>query len=317
MKKIAVTILLIIVEILVCCGIGSAQNVGNVDDVNKTQNQLKNKTVIEINGIDHLQETYFASSGLFSLDKMIDSLDTEVYPEDKVRAFPDPKFGLGAKLTIIRATPVIVVDAGEKEIYRTWKTNVKEFLDEAEIKVGDEDRINVDLDQVLRYEQKIEITRVVNGDDFKYEKIDFKTITKKDPTLERGVTKVSQAGRVGKKKLIYNVVEENGVEISRKLVDSEVVREPQDKIVLEGTKVISYGSGTATWYSLISGMTAASNSLPYGTKVLVRASNGREVMVTIVDHGIQGGAIIDLSSEAFSQLAPLGVGRISVILEKP
>ena len=59
------------------------------------------------------------------------------------------------------------------------------------------------------------------------------------------------------------------------------------------------------------------SSLPYGTKVLVRASNGREVVVKIVDHGIQGGAIIDLSREAFSQLAPLGAGRILVTLEKP
>jgi rare lipoprotein A (peptidoglycan hydrolase) len=39
--------------------------------------------------------------------------------------------------------------------------------------------------------------------------------------------------------------------------------------------------------------------------------------VTIVDRGIQSSAIIDLSAEAFKQLATLGTGKISVTLEKP
>lgn len=310
MKKLIITFLLL-VGVLIFFGFAKGQvNEENVD-------VSAGQTVANIDGIDHLVEVKFAPNGVFSLDEMLKNLDTEVYPEDRVEAFPDPKFGLGSKITITRATPVKVIDAGDEEVYRTWKTNVSDLLNEVGIEVGDSDKVSVPLDQHLRFEQVIEITRVINGDDFQYEEIDYKTITKKDSTLERGVTKVSQVGKVGKKKLIYTVVKENGEEISRKLADTEVVREPQDKIVLEGTKVVSYGSGTATWYSLIGGMTAASNSLPYGTRVLVRASNGKEVEVTIVDHGIQGGAIIDLSDEAFKKLATLGTGRISVTLEKP
>jgi hypothetical protein len=320
MKKLIITFLLLL-GVLIFFGFAKGQNNDeSFSSINKDEidpNESENKKVTTIDEIDHLVEVKFAPNGIFSLDEMINSLDTEVYSEDRVEAFPDPKFGIGSKITITRATPVKVIDAGDEEVYRTWKTNVSDLFNEVGIEVGDKDRINIGLDQNLRFELEIEITRISSGDDYEYEEIDFKTITKKDLTLERGVTKVSQAGKVGKKKLIYTVVEENGIEISRKLSDTEVVREPQDKIVLEGTKVVSYGSGTATWYSLIGGMTAASNSLPYGTKVLVRASNGREVEVKIVDHGIQGGAIIDLSDEAFAKLAPLGAGRISVTLEKP
>jgi rare lipoprotein A len=65
-------------------------------------------------------------------------------------------------------------------------------------------------------------------------------------------------------------------------------------------------------------MTAASNTLPYGTMVhVVNTSNGKSVDVKVVDHGIQGSAIIDLADEAFQKIAPLGQGVVQVRLEKP
>ncbi len=323
MKKIILIISLLVIGVLVYSQRVAGQERSSILKDN-------NQKVVTIDEIDHLQETHYAPSGFFTLGEMIESLDTEVYAEDRVEVFPEPKFGLGAKLTITRTTPVKVIDAGEEEIYRTWQTKVFELFDEYDIEVGESDKISVDLNQKLRFEMEIEITRVSSGDYIEYEEIDYKTITKNDATLERGKTKVGQIGKVGKEKFIYEIIRENGEEISRKLIDTEILKKPQDKIILEGTKVVIYGKGTATWYDppaslrekalragWISGMTAASNSLPYGTRVLVRTSNGREVEVTIVDHGIQGGAIIDLSREAFSQLASLGAGRISVTLEKP
>ena len=125
-------------------------------------------------------------------------------------------------------------------------------------------------------------------------------------------------GSEGKKELTYAVRRENGEEVSRQLVARDIIREPLDQVILKGTKIISYGEGTATWYDWIGGMTAASNSLSYGTIVKVtNISNGKSVEVKIVDHGIQGGAIIDLSDTAFSQLSPLSKGKIQVRLEKP
>lgn len=311
MKKIVLIVSLLIIGLLVY----SEKVTGQEQSLSISGNN--NQTVVTIDEIDHLQKTHYGKSGLFTLDEMIENLDVKVYPEDMVEVFPEPKFGLGSILTITRATPVKVIDAGKETIYRTWKTNVSQLFDEYDIEIGDKDKISIGLDQQLKFDLQIEITRVSSGDYVEYEEIDYKTVTKKDSTLERGVTKIGQLGKNGKKKLVYNIIRENDQEVDRKLISTEIVREPKDKIILEGTKVVTYGSGIATWYELVSGMTAASNSLPYGTRVLVRASNGREVVVTIVDHGIQGGAIIDLSREAFSQLAPLGSGKISVTLEKP
>jgi rare lipoprotein A len=69
--------------------------------------------------------------------------------------------------------------------------------------------------------------------------------------------------------------------------------------------------GDASWYSFApgSGLTAAHPWLPFGTHVTVtNLANGRSVTVVINDRGPFGGRIIDLSPEAFGQIAPLGQG---------
>jgi rare lipoprotein A len=80
---------------------------------------------------------------------------------------------------------------------------------------------------------------------------------------------------------------------------------------------VVYGTGQATWYSRNATMVAASNTIPKGTLVrVVDLANGKSVVVEIDDAGIQGGAIIDLSDDAFAALAPLGAGVINVRVEK-
>ncbi len=75
-------------------------------------------------------------------------------------------------------------------------------------------------------------------------------------------------------------------------------------------------TGDASWYDAPGDeLEAAHRTLPFGTKVLVKnRQNGNRVVVVINDRGPYGvpGRIIDLSSEAFAKLAPLGQGVIQV-----
>ncbi|HKQ71890.1 MAG TPA: septal ring lytic transglycosylase RlpA family protein [Polyangiaceae bacterium] len=62
-------------------------------------------------------------------------------------------------------------------------------------------------------------------------------------------------------------------------------------------------------------MTAAHRTLPFGTMVEVRRSDGRRVVVRINDRGPYGARrIIDLSHRAAEQLGMLGDGKIVVEL---
>lgn len=67
--------------------------------------------------------------------------------------------------------------------------------------------------------------------------IAFKTVNKDDANLNKGSTKVSVEGENGTKEVTYEVTYINGEEESREKVKEEIIREPKDKIVLNGTKI--------------------------------------------------------------------------------
>ena len=266
---------------------------------------------------NHPVEVYYGSPADYSLADMLSDLGIRVYEQDKTNVFPAPELGLGSKITINRALPVTVDDAGKISINRTWATQIKDFMTEQNILLGDKDKINPDLNTWLRPDMQIAITRVAETELKEEEVIPYKTISKNDPNMDKGQTRVEQAGKNGIKVKTYLVRRENGVEVSRPLEKEETTQEPQDKIVYVGTRVVVLGRGMATWYDQISGMTAAHNTLPRYSYVRVTAVNsGRSIVVRIVDRGIQGDVIIDLSADAFSQLAPLGAGVIPVVLTK-
>lgn len=275
------------------------------------------QSVATIDSVDHLVDTVLIPAGYFSLGDGLKAVGVELHPQDQFTAIPDPVFGVGSLVTITRATTVTILDGRETSEHRTWVTTVADLLKEVTVTLGEHDRIDLNLDTLLKPDLVITITRVGVSEESKKEEIPFKTVTKRDDALEKGISRVEHAGRVGLRRLVYAVTRENGEETARKLIRSETVREPEERVIYEGTKVISYGSGTATWYGLKLGMGAAHNSLPNGTRVKVtNVSTGKSVDVVINDHGIKGSAIIDLTKEAFAQIAPLGAGRIQVRLEK-
>lgn len=76
-------------------------------------------------------------------------------------------------------------------------------------------------------------------------------------------------------------------------------------------------TGVASWFRSKKPLTGAHRSLPLGSKVRVRAPNGKSVMVTITDRGPwPRDRIIDLSSDAFKELASLGTGLLRVTIER-
>lgn len=273
--------------------------------------------VVDTSDPAHPIEVYYGRPQFDNLADMTSDLGIRIYNEDKVKLFPDPSLNLGSQITIQRALPVTVEDAGKVTINRTWATQVKDFLTEQKIILGDQDRIDPDLTTWLRPDLRISIIRVDETELKEEETIAYKTVNKNDPNMDKGQTRVEQIGKNGTKVKTYLVRRENGMEVSRKLINEEITVQPQDKIVYIGTRIVVLGRGMATWYDWISGMTAAHNTLPMGSKVRVTAVNsGRSIVVTIVDRGIQTDAIIDLSADAFSQLAPLGAGVIPVVLTK-
>jgi hypothetical protein len=260
---------------------------------------------------------FFGESSSFDPRTAITDLDLTVYPEDRVSAFPDPELGIGSVINLHRA-PVIKLLDGKKELeLRSWTTTAGELLAEKGIELGLDDKANFRPDSRIYNGIELSIIRVAITTVIESESIKFKIETKSNPQVEKGVKKVLQRGELGEKKLYYEVRREDGIEVSRKLIKTEVVEEPVSEIVEVGTKVLVYLSGEASWYSAPA-MTAACRDVPKGTIVrVVNMANGKSVVVKINDYIGHRGRVIDLSSDAFAQLAPLGQGVIkNVRIEK-
>jgi rare lipoprotein A len=102
------------------------------------------------------------------------------------------------------------------------------------------------------------------------------------------------------------------------LVSHRTLVQPVNQVEQHGTGSVSAtGSqcGIASWYDRAT-FGAANKSLPFGTRVSVtNLDNGQTVTVTIDDRGpFVAGRIIDLSPDAFAQIAPLGQGLANVCI---
>lgn len=275
--------------------------------------------VVEIFNNGQIGQTFAGESDKTKLFDIAQELDAAPYPEDKLSDFPGFRDFYGQRITLYRAPTYTVYDQNKELLYRSFAATVGELLTEKKTVLGEDDKINFSADTKLEEGMIVKITRVAKTKVIETEKIEYKTTKQDDPTLDKGKTKVKQAGAMGEKKLTYEVTRENGIEISKVLLSSEVTKEAIGEILLVGTKITSYGSGRATWYVDSTEMIAACNLVPKGTILnVVNLANGKSVEVKVVDRIGASSAVIDLSTSAFRALgATLGQGIISnVKLEK-
>ncbi len=187
--------------------------------------------------------------------------------------------------------------------------------------VLDEDDIVVPAREVTVSEgETIVITRVEIREETKEVKIPFTTKTEEDAELSWRKKIVKQKGENGTKTTTYRVSYHNGKEVNRKLLSTEVTKEPAMEIVTQGTYVKTGKShrGAASWYAWTGTMAAANPWLPKGSFVKVtNLDNGKSVIVVINDRGpFVPGRIIDLDRVAFEKIASIGAGVINVKMEE-
>ena len=112
--------------------------------------------------------------------------------------------------------------------------NIKEVIDELNINLNKEDKINYSLESKVKNNQNIVINRINKKEEEVIEKIDFNEVVVKDYKSAMGEIKVISEGVQGENKKIYTVTYEDGKEVERVLKSEEIIQEPLDKIVSEG-----------------------------------------------------------------------------------
>jgi uncharacterized protein YabE (DUF348 family) len=223
--------------------------------------------------------------------------------------------GHGDTIVFQEAISVRVTVEGTTHDVITNAVDVGSLLDSLGVVVGARDRVTPSVDAELDEGMLIRVVRVNVRQAVANEPIPFEVVVKYDGSMYQGQQKVTRQGQDGLRRTVYRIRTEDGKQVARSVLSTEVVRSPVSQIVVKGTKppVTNSQTGEATWYHR-DGMVAAHKTLPFGTQVTVtNLANGQKVTVVINDRGPYGeGRIIDLSDDAFAQIAPLGAGVINV-----
>ncbi|WP_195990034.1 D-alanyl-D-alanine carboxypeptidase family protein [Clostridium sp. D53t1_180928_C8] len=137
-------------------------------------------------------------------------------------------------LMVSRPKNIVIKVDGKIIEHKSTGKNVKEIIDEANIKLNREDKINYSLEDKIINNQEIVINRIYSIDEEVIEEIDFKEVIVKDYKTVSGESKVISEGIKGENKKSYIVTYEDGKEIDRILKAEEIIKEPTDKVVSEG-----------------------------------------------------------------------------------
>lgn len=156
--------------------------------------------------------------------------------DDRVEPGLDTKVNGGETINIYKAHEVTIVDGDTTTVRKTTYKKVGDILKELNITLGANDRVTPDLNKEVATVDTIKIVRDGKATEVKKEEIKFETKEEKDDSkyVDEKVTKVE--GKNGEKEVTYNVVRENGKEISREVVSEKVLTEATTKVVVVGTK---------------------------------------------------------------------------------
>ena len=139
-------------------------------------------------------------------------------------------------IKIIRAFDMKVIDGGKEKTISAVSGSVGEALENAGIALPQgEDVINVSLESEAEENMVVKIDRVKYVTETKTKTVKFKTVTKKDKTLDSGKTKVSVEGVNGEKQVTTTKKYVNG-KLKDTKVTEKVTKKAVDKVVLKGTK---------------------------------------------------------------------------------
>lgn len=181
-------------------------------------------------------EIHSGTSQNLESQKIITDLGIPYYSEDRIKTIPDPELEIGASIKLDRAPVYFLKDGKRSKEYRSWTKTVAELFKEKNIELGADDKVNPSPESQIFNGSQIAITRVAITNVVETKSIEFQIQSKEDPNLDYGKKRVD-AGVKGEKKLTYRVRREDGDEVERTLLSTEVTKQPKTQINYTGTKV--------------------------------------------------------------------------------
>jgi len=243
---------------------------------------------------------------LSNQDEIIPAKNTEVLP--------------GMFIFINRPASIkISVDAKNIE-KQTFAKTVFDALAESSVTLSHLDKTEPALETRLSNKLEITVTRIKTEEVTNEEPIDFQEVKQNDNQVDWGEKKITQTGEEGIRETTYRIDYENGEEVKRTKLASNITKSPVNQIVKIGTRlrIGKTDSGVASWYNAGKNECAYRTFSPGTWLRVTNQTNGRQVFVRVAGYGPQEGTgkLIDLDNAAFKKIAPLSQGTTKVKVEE-
>ncbi|WP_425484507.1 ubiquitin-like domain-containing protein [Haloechinothrix aidingensis] len=141
----------------------------------------------------------------------------------------------GMTLEVKSLKNITVVDgAGEPQQLTTHAVTVQELLEELGLELGSDDEVAQGVGSELTDGEEVRINRTGTSEIEVTEEIEAPVEEVEDTDLGVGERVVEEEGESGEKLVTYRVTQRNGEEVAREEVGSEVLSEPEPKVVRVG-----------------------------------------------------------------------------------
>lgn len=132
------------------------------------------------------------------------------------------------------AIRVILVADGQRTEITTEATTVRQVLEQANVTLGEMDRVRPPETFAISNGTVITITRIVQRFETETRVLPYDQRIVRDASIPVGQQRVLQAGRNGQLEITYRLVFEDGKQVERVEVKREVIQSPQSEVVLIG-----------------------------------------------------------------------------------
>lgn len=192
---------------------------------------------LSVNGDEREIQTFALTVGQLLEDKNIGFTD-----HDKVSPRREMFLQDGMKIAVEKSVQVWLNNGGTKQKIYTFSDTVRELLDEYRVSLQEEDRVIPSPQEGIQPGMTVEIVRQNTQVVTEEIPVPNQVIKRKNSSLPMGKVQVAQEGHPGLKKRTWEITFRNGREYNRRLLNTEVIREPLDRILEVGNApVISRG----------------------------------------------------------------------------
>lgn len=152
--------------------------------------------------------------------------------------------GASIRMTIDRATPVALTLYGKSETVYTQAATVGDFIKEKNIRLGEKDDMSVADTTPITAGMQLSIWRNGKQTVTQEEDVAFETQKIQDANREVGYKQVNTPGVAGKKMVTYEIIMQDGKEVSRSIIQSVVTKQPVQQVETVGSKLTNTFSGS-------------------------------------------------------------------------